>query len=60
VDIHYGYARYQFASSSFDKKITDYLALFLKSSKDGEERDDIPLNVVISLDISGSMGGGLG
>jgi uncharacterized protein with von Willebrand factor type A (vWA) domain len=44
----------------FDGKINDYLALFLKSSRDGADRDETPLNAVICLDISGSMNGGLG
>lgn len=44
----------------FDNKVNDYLALFLKSSKDGADRDDTSLNAVICLDISGSMNGGLG
>jgi len=36
------------------------LAVFLKSSRDGADRDERPLNSVICLDISGSMGEGLG
>ncbi len=44
----------------FDGKINDYLALFLKSSRDGADRDDTPINALICLDISVSMGGGLG
>ena len=32
----------------------------MKSSKDGADRDETPINAVISLDTSGSMGGGLG
>jgi len=36
------------------------LALFLKGKKDGEERDERPINAMICLDISGSMSGGLG
>jgi uncharacterized protein with von Willebrand factor type A (vWA) domain len=57
VDIHHGYTRYQFTKSMFDGKINDYLALFLKSSRDGADRDETPLNAVICLDISGSMNG---
>lgn len=60
VDLHLGYSRYQFNKSHFDNKVNDYLALFLKSSRDGADRDDTPINALISLDISGSMGGGLG
>lgn len=60
VDLHYGYARYQFAKSAFDSEINDYLAVFFKSSKDGADRDDTPINALICLDISGSMNGGLG
>ena len=54
-----GYARYQFLGSTHDKKINDYLALFVKGSKDGKDRDDRPLNATMCLDISGSMGSGL-
>ena len=54
-----GYARYQFKESSHDKGIHDYLALFVKGAKDGEERDERPLNAIICLDISGSMSCGL-
>ena len=43
----------------FDGEISDYLAIFLKSSKDGADRDERPLNALICLDISGSMGGHL-
>jgi hypothetical protein len=59
-DLHFGYARYQFSESPFDNKINDYLALFVKGNKDGEDRDGRVLNALICLDISGSMGGGLG
>ena len=59
VDLHIGYARYQFAKSKYDDQINDYLALFLKSERDGSERDDTVLNATICVDISGSMGGGL-
>ncbi len=38
-DIHFGYARYQFSESPHDNKVNDYLALFLKSNKDGADRD---------------------
>jgi Mg-chelatase subunit ChlD len=34
--------------------------LFIKGCKDGADRDERPLHSVICLDISGSMGGGLG
>ncbi len=39
--------------------MNDYLCLFLKSERDGAERNDIPLNAIICLDISGSMDGSL-
>jgi hypothetical protein len=39
VDVHLGYARYQFAKSKVDGDINDYLAVFLKSSRDGADRD---------------------
>ena len=58
--MHIGYSRYQFAKSQFDDRANDYLALFLKSSRDGADRDDIPINALICLDISGSMDGSLG
>ena len=35
--------------------MNDYICLFLKSEKDGAERNDVPLNALICLDISGSM-----
>lgn len=60
MDLHLGYARYQFADSHRDPSINDYLALFLKSERDGSERDSKPMNATILLDISGSMGGSLG
>ncbi len=60
ADLHIGYSRYQLTQSKFDNKINDYLALFLKSSRDGADRDDTPINALICLDISGSMNGGLG
>jgi hypothetical protein len=60
VDLHIGYSRYQFPRSKFDSGVNDYLALFLKSSRDGADRDETPINALICLDISGSMGGGLG
>jgi uncharacterized protein with von Willebrand factor type A (vWA) domain len=59
-DLHFGYARYQFQESAYDSQINDYLALFVKGCKDGADRDERPLNSLICLDISGSMGGGLG
>jgi len=39
TDLHFGYARYQFSKSKQDNSIHDYLALFVKGSSDGEERD---------------------
>ena len=61
VDLHFGYSRFQFADSQFDSSINDYLALFMKGKGDGEEReDDIRLNLVVCLDVSGSMSCGLG
>ena len=59
VDLHYGYARHQFIKSMFDGEISDYLAIFLKGCQDGADRDERPLNALICLDISGSMGGKL-
>ena len=56
-----GYSRFQFIKSQFDSNINDYLALFMKGKADGEEREEnVKLNLVICLDISGSMGSGLG
>ena len=62
LDMHYGYSRFQFLSSQFDNSINDYLAIFLKGKADGEERGETSpkMNLVICLDISGSMGGTLG
>lgn len=60
LDLQIGYARYQFPNSCYDKNINDYLALFVKGQKDGKDRDERPLNATICLDVSGSMGGGLG
>ena len=59
MELHIGYARSQNNSSNFDSNINDYLAIFTKGSKDGEERDGRVLNAVIVLDISGSMSSGL-
>jgi len=60
LDLHIGYSRFQFTDSKFDPNINDYLALFLKSSQDGKEREDsVAINIVICLDVSGSMGSGL-
>jgi hypothetical protein len=39
VDIHTEYARHYFKESLGNSQISDYLALFLKSSKDGADRD---------------------
>ena len=61
LDLQYGYSRFQFGNSKFDSNINDYLALFVKGKADGQDReDDVRLNLVICLDVSGSMGGGLG
>ena len=61
VDLHFGYSRFQFINSQFDSSVNDYLALFLKGKDDGEDRkDDVNLNLVVCLDISGSMSCGLG
>ncbi len=35
LDLHHGYARFQFTESKFDSEIHDYLALFLKGRSDG-------------------------
>lgn len=59
LELHLGYARAQNQHSLFDAKINDYLTVFTKGSKDGEDRDERVLNSVIILDISGSMGSGL-
>lgn len=59
MELHIGYARSQNLNSSFDSEIHDYLAIFTKGNKDGEDRDHRILNSVICLDISGSMGSGL-
>ena len=61
LDLHFGYSRFQFINSKFDSSINDYMALFLKGKSDGEDREeDVNLNLVVCLDISGSMNGGLG
>lgn len=59
LDLHIGYARAQNYHSAFDSATNDYLAIFTKGSKDGEDRDDRILNSALILDISGSMGSGL-
>ena len=43
----------------WDPTVHDYLCVFTKGSKDGEDRDERILNAVVVLDISGSMGGPL-
>ena len=43
----------------WDPTVNDYLCVFTKGSKDGEDRDERVLNAVIVLHISGSMGGSL-
>ena len=35
VDLHLGFARYHFQKSKYDSNANDYLALFLKSERDG-------------------------
>jgi len=59
MELHIGYSKCQNLNSSFDSKAHDYLAIFTKGSKDGEDRDNRVLNSVICLDISGSMNSGL-
>jgi hypothetical protein len=59
MELHLGYSRSQHLNSSFDSDIHDYLAIFTKGSKDGEDRDHRILNSVVCLDISGSMNSGL-
>ena len=59
MELYLGYARAQNDSSLFDSGVNDYLTVFTKGSKDGQDRDDRVLNSVIILDISGSMGGPL-
>jgi hypothetical protein len=61
LDLSFGYSRFQFEDSAYDKSINDYLAIFLKSESDGKDRSEkTSLNVSICLDVSGSMSGGLG
>ncbi len=55
VDIHFGYARYQFSHSVHDRNINDFLALFVKGESDGKDRDSRRLNSILCLDVSGSM-----
>lgn len=59
MELHLGYARAQNNSSLFDSGVNDFLTIFTKGNRDGEDRDDRILNSVIILDISGSMGGPL-
>lgn len=59
MELYLGYARAQNSESLWDKEVNDYLTIFTKGAKDGEDRDDRVLNAVIILDISGSMGSGL-
>ena len=59
MELYLGYARAQNDASLFDAQVNDYLTIFTKGAKDGEDRDDRILNSVIVLDVSGSMGGGL-
>ena len=59
LELHLGYARAQNQHSMFDNQINNYLTIFTKGNKDGQDRDDRVLNSVIILDISGSMGSGL-
>lgn len=59
LELHLGYARAQNSHSLYDPNINNYLTIFTKGSKDGEDRDDRILNSMIILDISGSMGSGL-
>ena len=57
MNIHHGTAAT--ISNLFSNDPHNYfISLFLKSSKDGEKRDR-SLNIVIALDVSGSMGGRL-
>ena len=59
MELYLGYARAQNSSSMFDPHVNDFLTIFTKGSKDGEDRDGRALNSIIILDISGSMGGAL-
>jgi hypothetical protein len=59
IELHIGYARSQYIHSCIDNSVNDYLAIFTKGSKDGEDRDARIINAVILLDVSGSMGGGI-
>ena len=56
LELHLGFARAQNSESLWDSNVNNYLCLFTKGSKDGEDRDERVLNAVIVLDISGSMG----
>jgi hypothetical protein len=59
VDLHFGYARYQFPHSAHDQGINDFLAVFVKGESDGKDRDARRLNAILCLDISVSMDGPL-
>lgn len=39
MELYLGFARAQNSESHFDKDINNYLAIFTKGSKDGEDRD---------------------
>lgn len=54
------YAPEQLNFEDTDGKNDVYVGCFLKSCHDGRPRDGTPIDMVIVLDVSGSMGGGLG
>lgn len=39
MELYLGYSRAQNAESIWDAKVNDYLSIFTKGSKDGEDRD---------------------
>ena len=39
VDLHFGYTRYKFPHSAYDRVTHDYLAVFVKGESDGKDRD---------------------
>ncbi len=57
MELHYGIAVSNCDLADMSNR-NYFISLFNKSSKDGEKRIT-PLNVVLSLDVSGSMNGGL-
>jgi len=59
LDLYYGYSVYRSPLQTKPEDIANrFLGVFLKSSKDGQQRT-VPIHAVLVLDISGSMGGQL-